>query len=119
MSRTNDALPVEDMLIASGGVQGLTDELSTLVQDALQELLEAEITARLGVGRCERSGERSGTRNGSRPRTVSTPAGDVGGRIPKLRKGDFFADLLEPRRRIDRSLRVVILTVDVTGTSTR
>jgi putative transposase len=119
MARTNDALSVEDLLAASGGMQGLKDVLSTVVQDALQELIEAEVTARLGAGRWERSEDRSGTRNGSRPRTVSTPAGDVEVKIPKLRKGSFFPDLLEPRRRVDRALWGVIMTAYVTGTSTR
>jgi putative transposase len=119
MARTNDALSVEDVLAAGGGMQGLKDVLSSVVQDALQDLIEAEVTARLGAGRWERSEERSGTRNGSRPRTVSTPAGDVEVKIPKLRKGSFFPELLEPRRRVDRALWGVIMTAYVTGTSTR
>ncbi len=60
MARTNDALSVEDVLAASGGMQELKDALSTVVQDALQELLEAEVPARLGAGRWERSEDRSG-----------------------------------------------------------
>lgn len=119
MARSNDALSVEDLLAAGGGMQGLKDVLSTVVQDALQELIEAELTARLGAGRWERSEGRSGTRNGSRPKTVSTPAGDVEVKIPKLRKGSFFPELLEPRRRVDRALWGVIMTAYVTGTSTR
>ena len=119
MSRTNDALSVEDVLHASDGKQGSKDVLSTVDQDALQELIEAEVTARLGAGRWERTGERSGTRNGSRRRTVSTPAADVEVKIPKLRKGSFFPELLEPRRRIDRAPWSVIVTAYVTGTSTR
>ncbi len=51
MARSNVAGSVEDLLAASGGMQGLKDVLSTLVQDALQELIEAELTARPGVGR--------------------------------------------------------------------
>jgi putative transposase len=50
---------------------------------------------------------------------VSTPAGDVELKIPKLRKGSFFPELLEPRRRVDRALWAVIMTAYVTGTSTR
>ena len=51
MTRTNDALSVEDVLAASGGMQWLKDVLPTVVQDALQDLIEAEVTARLGAGR--------------------------------------------------------------------
>ena len=47
MARTNDALSVEDLLAAGGGMPGLKDVLSTVVQDALQELTEAEVTARM------------------------------------------------------------------------
>ena len=36
MARSNDALPVEDVLAAGGGMQGLKDVLSSVVQDALQ-----------------------------------------------------------------------------------
>lgn len=50
---------------------------------------------------------------------LSTPAGDLELRIPKLREGSFFPSLLEPRRRVDRALWAVIMTAYVTGTSTR
>jgi hypothetical protein len=36
MAQTNDALSVEDVLAAGGGMQGLKDVLSSVVQDALQ-----------------------------------------------------------------------------------
>ena len=60
----------------------------------------------------------SNRRNGTRTRLLSTPAGDVGLRIPKVREGSFFPSLLEPRRRVDRALWAVITTAYVPGTST-
>ena len=39
--------------------------------------------------------------------------------IRKLRVGSFFPSLLEPRRRVDQALWVVIMTAYITGTSTR
>ena len=56
IARTNDALSVEDVLATSGGMQGLKDLLSTVVQDALQELIEAEVT---GWGRATGNGPES------------------------------------------------------------
>jgi transposase-like protein len=50
---------------------------------------------------------------------LSTPAGDVELRIPKVREGSFFPSLLEPRRRVDRALWEVIMTAYVNGVSTR
>ncbi len=40
-------------------------------------------------------------------------------KIPKLRKGSFFPELLEPRRRVDQAMWGVIMTAYVTGTSPR
>jgi len=48
-------------------------------------------------------------RNGTRARLVTTQAGDVGLRIPKLRKGSFFPVILEPRPRIDQALYAVVM----------
>lgn len=102
---------------------GTDASLSTSLRDiltvALQELIEAELTATIGAGPGERTSERVTQRNGHRPKLLSTPAGDVEIGIPKLRQGSFFPELLEPRRRIDRALWAVIMTAYITGTSTR
>ena len=75
----------------------------------LQALIEAEAAQQIGVGRYERSAARTTHRNGSRARLLSTKAGDVELKIPKLREGSFFPALLEPRRRIDRALLAVVM----------
>ena len=90
-----------------------------LVRAGLQALIEAEATEKIGAGRYERSAERSTHRNGHRSKTVSTPAGDVSVKIPKLRSGSFFPVLLERRRRIDKALHAVIMEAYVHGVSTR
>lgn len=90
-----------------------------LVQKALQELIDAELAEAIGAKPHERTETRTNQRNGARTRVLSTPAGDVELRIPKVREGAFFPSLLEPRRRVDRALWAVIMTAYVTGTSTR
>lgn len=97
----------------------LSTALRDIVTVAIQELIEAELTARIGAAPGERSADRAAHRNGHRPKLVSTPAGDVEIAIPKLRQGSFFPELLEPRRRIDKALWAVIMTAYITGTSTR
>ncbi len=79
-----------------------TDLVRELAQWALQQLIEAEATEKVGAGRYERTDDRVTERNGHRPKVLSTKAGDLALAIPKLRKGSFFPELLEPRRRIDR-----------------
>ena len=78
--------------------------LAEILADAIQELMEAEVTARIGAEPHERALTRTTQRNGHRPKVVSTPAGDLEVKIPKLRQGSFFPELLEPRRRIDKAL---------------
>lgn len=102
--------------IRAGGSGDVLREAMTLV---LQELIELEAAQAIGAGRYERTDERSTHRNGSRSRLLSTKAGDVELRIPKLRSGSFFPALLEPRRRIDRALWAVVMEAYVHGVSTR
>jgi putative transposase len=102
-----------------GADASLATSLGDILGAALQELIEAELTASIGAARGERTPERVTQRNGHRPKLVSTPAGDVEVGIPKLRRGSFFPELLEPRRRIDKALWAVIMTAYITGTSTR
>ena len=96
-----------------------TDVVREVAQWALQQLIDAEATEKIGAGRYERSDERVTHRNGTRTKTVSTKAGDLAVGIPKLRKGSFFPELLEPRRRIDQALYAVIMEAYVNGVSTR
>ena len=102
--------------IRAGGSEDVLREAMTLV---LQELIELEASQVIRAGRYERTDERTTHRNGSRSRLLSTKAGDVELRIPKLRSGSFFPALLEPRRRIDRALWAVVMEAYVHGVSTR
>ena len=85
----------------------------------LQALIDAEATARIGADRFERTESRTTQRNGTRDRLLSTKAGDVDLKIPKLRQGSFFPSILERRRRIDRALFAVVMEAYVHGVSTR
>lgn len=95
------------------------DVVRSAVQAVFQALIEAEATAVIGADPHERTPARVTRRNGYRDRPLTTAAGDVELRIPKLRSGSFFPSLLERRRRIGQALFAVVMEAYVTGTSTR
>src|SRR4051812_45550440 len=95
------------------------DRIRSAATTIYQALIEAELTAVIGAGPHERTETRTAQRNGSRPRTLTTTAGDLELRIPKLRAGSFFPSLLERRRRIDQALFAVVMEAYLHGVSTR
>ena len=85
------------------------DLVRQMVTFLYQALIDAEATEVIQAERHERNLTRTTQRNGSRARLLTTKAGDVGLKIPKLRKGSFFPSVLERRRRIDQALYAVVM----------
>lgn len=96
-----------------------TERIRVATETLYQELIDAETAAFIGAAPFERSAERTTHRNGTRPKIVTTTAGDLDLRVPKLRQGSFFPSLLERRRRIDQALFAVVMEAYVHGVSTR
>ncbi len=90
-----------------------------LLGTMLRALGDAEATAHIGAEPHERTDARTTQRNGTRDKTVTTTAGDLTVKIPKVRTGSFFPALLAPRRRIDVALHAVVMQAYVEGVSTR
>lgn len=111
----HDLLELLESLRASDSV----DMVRTVLERILQELIEAEATSAIGAAPHQRTPTRTNQRNGHRDKPVTSAAGDLELRIPKLRSGSFFPSLLERRRRIDRALFAVIMEAYVHGVSTR
>ena len=95
------------------------DRVRHAAETIYQALIEAELTAVIGAAPHERSDQRTALRNGHRTRTLTTTAGDLELRIPKLRTGSFFPSLLERRRRVDQALFAVVMEAYLHGVSTR
>jgi len=98
---------------------GVDERVRIAAQSMYQALIDAEAEGVIGAGFWERTEGRTAVRNGSRQRLLSTTAGDLELRIPKLRSGSFFPSLLERRRRIDQALFAVIMEAYLHGVSTR
>jgi len=97
----------------------VTDRVRAATEKLYQELIDAEAAAFIGAAPFERSPDRVTQRNGTRAKTITTTAGQLDLRIPKLRQGSFFPSLLERRRRIDQALFAVVMEAYVHGVSTR
>ena len=80
-------------LVGELGGEPVRDLFRDLLERSLQELIDAELTGAIGAEPHERTESRTNQRNGGRPRTLSTPAGDVELRLPKVRVG-FVLPLL-------------------------
>ena len=97
----------------------VSERIRTASQTIYQALIDAELASVIGAGPWERTEHRLAHRNGSRPRTLSTTAGDLELAVPKLRSGSFFPSLLERRRRVDQALFAVVMEAYIHGVSTR
>jgi putative transposase len=100
-------------------VAEVDDRIRQAAQTIYQALIEAELTAVIGAEPHQRTPERLAQRNGHRVRVLTTSAGDLELRIPKLRAGSFFPSLLERRRRVDQALFAVVMEAYLHGVSTR
>jgi transposase-like protein len=111
----SDVTSLLDAIRAGGDI----DIIRKGVELVPQAPIEAEATEVIGARPYERSDTRTVQRNGSRDRLLTTKAGDIDLKIPKLRRGSFFSSILERRRRIDRALFAVVMEAYVHGVSTR
>ena len=106
-------------LLRKRGMDGDVDFLREALRVVTDALMDAEVTARIGAERGERSPDRLTYRNGYRTRQWDTRVGTMELRIPKLREGSYFPSLLEPRRRSEKALLAVVQQAYVEGVSTR
>ncbi len=106
-------------LLAQLKLTDVTDRIRSVTETLYQELINAEAENMIGAGKYERTDDRTTQRNGTRSRTLTTTAGDLELRIPKLRRGSFFPSLLERRRRVDKALFAVVMEAYLHGVSTR
>jgi transposase-like protein len=97
----------------------VSDRIRVATETLYQELIDAEAAAFIGAAPYERTETRTTQRNGTRPRALTTTAGALESRVPKLRTGSFFPSLLERRRRVDQALFAVVMEAYVHGVSTR
>jgi putative transposase len=117
MTTPNLALEQFQQLAAQGAD---ADVLRQMMQFMAQRLMDLEAQARCGAAFDAKAPEtRLNSRNGYRARPWETRVGAIELQVPKLRRGSYFPEFLEPRRRAERALAAVVQQAYVQGISTR
>jgi transposase-like protein len=98
---------------------GGEDFLKSFAERVLEQLMEFEVTNRIGADKHERAEGRATYRNGYRERPLHTRLGTLELRVPKLRQGTYFPAFLEPRRLTEQALTALIQEAWIGGMSTR
>ena len=106
-------------LSAAEAVAGDRDLIKVLMKEALQEVLEGEMTDFLGAAPGERTESRSGYRAGYYGRSLVTRIGKLELRVPRDRSGEFSTALFERYARSEKALVAALAEMYVQGVSTR
>ena len=106
-------------LSAAEAVAGDRDLIKALMKEALQEVLEGEMTDFLGAAPGERTESRSGYRAGYYGRSLVTRIGKLELRVPRDRSGEFSTALFERYARSEKALVAALAEMYVQGVSTR
>jgi putative transposase len=93
--------------------------LKAIVQQALQEVLEAEMSETLGAEKGERTEGRQGYRSGYYRRSLVTRVGKIELRVPQDRMGRFSTEVFERYQRSEKALVTAVMEMYVQGVSTR
>lgn len=95
------------------------DLVKELLREAMQTVLEAEMTDCLGASPGERTPERLGYRAGAYPRAWVTRVGALELKVPCAREGRFSTEFFERYQRSEKALVSALAEMDVQGVSTR
>jgi transposase-like protein len=98
---------------------GGVDFFRTLLQNTVQQVLEAEMTSFLGAENYERNGTRRGWRNGYKPRFLKTRVGKLELMVPQDRDGQFQTELFDRYQRSEKAFVAALLQMYLEGVSTR
>ena len=116
MTRKKDNASAVDW---KANMEGQKDFLKPLVQEVLQQVLEAEMDEALGADRHERTAGRLGYRSGHYRRNLVTRVGRLELRVPQDRQGRFSTELFSRYQRSEQALVSALAEMYVQGVSTR
>lgn len=93
--------------------------MELLVEEVVNQVLEAEMADFLKADKYERTEERQGYRNGTRTRGMTCRVGSLDLEVPRDRAGEFSTELFERMQRNEQALVATLMEIVVNGVSTR
>ena len=111
--RRLDAGLVQEVLLDDPGF------LREVVERAVQQILQTEMTEHVGAAPYERVEGRTGQRNGHKPRALRTRVGTLNLLVPQDREGTFPTRLFSRYQRNEKALVLALMEMYVEGVSTR
>lgn len=90
-----------------------------LIEQVVNQVLQAEVTEHLQAERYERTEECQGYRNGTKSRQVTTRVGTLHLLVPQVREGGFTTEVLARYERQEQALLLTLMEMVVNGVSTR
>jgi putative transposase len=110
----------QQWLLVKGFWKDFEGQTIGFVQRSLEQVLQAEVSRRIGGARYERVVDRRDYRNGSYVRELLTSYGWIRAlRVPRVRGGGIETVVFEKYRRRQRQLDLVLLEAFLLGHSTR
>lgn len=98
---------------------GEGEGMARLLEQILNQVLQAQATEQLQAAPYERTEERKGYRNGTLPHPLTTRVGTLTLRVPRLRNGQFSTNLFARYQRSEQALVLALLEMVINGVSTR
>jgi transposase-like protein len=95
------------------------DAVGKVLEQVMNQVLEAQVAEQLGAGPYERTEERQGYRSGHRERPLVTRVGTLELRVPRVRGGAFSTELFERYQRSEQALLIAMVEMVINGVSTR
>jgi len=98
---------------------GEADPMLSMLEWLCAQLMEAEVSNKLGAEKNEHCDDRISSRSGYRPRRYDTRMGTMYLLIPKVRNGGYIPFFVTERKRSEAALIQVVQEAFVQGVSTR
>jgi len=116
MAQRKDTTDFQGLLFQFMGTE---DPMLNMLEWLCRQMMEAEVSGKIGADKHEQSQERTSHRCGFRPRRLDTRVGTMYLMVPKVRNGGYIPFFVTERKRSEAALIQVIQEAYVQGVSTR